>query len=32
MTSKRPIPQSEESASTIDMLKMPGRFPRQMTG
>lgn len=32
MTSKRPIPQSEESASTMDMLKMPGRFPRQMTG
>lgn len=30
--SKRPNPQSKESASTIDMLKMPGRYPRQMTG
>ncbi|QGA16389.1 hypothetical protein EYB26_004056 [Talaromyces marneffei] len=24
--------QSKESPSTIDMLKMPGRYPRQMTG
>lgn len=32
LVSKRPNPQSKESASTIDMLKMPGRYPRQMTG
>ncbi|KAI7971626.1 hypothetical protein EIK77_002627, partial [Talaromyces pinophilus] len=32
VVSKRPNPQSKESASTIDMLKMPGRYPRQMTG
>lgn len=32
MAPKRPNPQSKESASTIDMLKMPGKYPRQMTG
>lgn len=32
VVSKRPNPQSKESASTLDMLKMPGRYPRQMTG
>ncbi|KAH8701870.1 PH domain protein [Talaromyces proteolyticus] len=31
-SSTRPNAQSKESASTIDQLKMPGKFPRTLTG